>query len=123
MSRIKKRIDNSLIARQNIVGGCIAIFSLTDAIDIIHREDFTNLDKQNPWMIYNEQVDEPLILYGTILCLRYQKNDYISLKSDNFDTINALVIPISVFNSHTQKMGNTSFIKNANCIFYIINQF
>lgn len=111
ISRIKKRIENSLNVRQNIVGGPVAIYPLTDSIDIIYCEDFSKLDKQNAWIIYNEQGDEQLVLYGTILCLRYQKDEYVSLTLNDYDTINTLITPISVFNTEIHRNGRNILYK------------
>lgn len=98
-------MENSLLARQNVVGGCIAIHPLTTNIDIIYCEDYSTLNKQDAWLIYDEQGNEQLILYGTLLCLRYQNDNYTSLEPDDYDKIDSLVIPISILNEFHERNG------------------
>ncbi len=103
--RTKVKVENSLLARQNVVGGCIAIHPLTTNIDIIYCEDYSTLNKQDAWLIYDEQGNEQLILYGTLLCLRYQNDNYTSLEPDDYDKIDSLVIPISILNEFHERNG------------------
>ena len=103
--RTKSNVPNSLAARQQIVGGSIAIYSLTDNIDIIYCEDYASIDKQNAWMIYDKHGNEQLIIYGTILCMRYQNNEYASLNPCDYNIINSLITPISIFSSESKKNG------------------
>lgn len=87
-------IDNTLEAKQAIVGGLIEVVSLTPELDIIINEEgkLRGLPINRMWL---SEEGEPIdILVGNIIVVRHEADEFTDIIYNDYTTIEELLIPI-----------------------------
>lgn len=98
-------ITNSLSSMQNIVNGSIGIISIIDDIDIIYNENAQDLFLPANRLLIDSYGNEQCVLFGNILCLRYEEGAYKSITNEDLIVIENHLKPVQVIkierkNSH-----------------------
>lgn len=89
-----QEIENTLEAKQKLVGGIIQVIAITPEIDAIINDEgkLSCLPINRLWLDDN---DNPLdIIVGNIICVRHKGDEFVSIKLEDKEIIEKLLIPI-----------------------------
>lgn len=89
-----QEIENTLEAKQKLVGGTIQVISITPEIDAVLNDEgkLIGLPVNRLWIDEN---DNPLdIFVGNVICVRHKDDEFISIKPEDKEIIERVLIPI-----------------------------
>lgn len=108
-------IENTLDAKQKIVGGLIQVVSLTPEIDIIINDEgkLRGMPLNRVWLSGN---GKPLdILVGNIIVVRHRDDEFTDILPEDYEIIERLLLPVKLNTSVMGKDGKYL----PNLLFYI----
>lgn len=88
------QIDNTLKAKQDIVGGLIEVIHIADGVmGIVDEEGKLKMKPINRLWVSSE--GEPRdVLVGDIICLRFDGDEFASIDEADIETVERFLIPI-----------------------------